>query len=256
MTAVRGAVGPKGRDPGPGWGPGGVGDVGGGGKPRLGTIAREDAHTSGLYTKRPLVIVRGEGARLWDEEGREYIDCVGGQGSANLGHGNTAVADAIAQQLGIDEVHAEVLPQGKNQVVENLQPGGRKVVFVGDGINDAPALAQADVGIALASGTDIAMEAADVTLTHGQLGGVVTAIVAARRTLRTIRGNLFWAFIYNILLIPVAAGVAAPIGIHLNPMLAGVAMGMSSVFVLGNSLRLKRLQGFRSTAPADAAPAH
>ena len=165
-------------------------------------------------------------------------------------------ARAVAQQLGIDEVHAEVLPQGKNQVVENLQQGGRKVVFVGDGINDAPALAQADVGIALASGTDIAMEAADVTLTHGQLGGVVTAIVAARRTLRTIRGNLFWAFIYNILLIPVAAGVAAPIGIHLNPMLAGVAMGMSSVFVLGNSLRLKRLQGFRSTAPADAAPAH
>lgn len=168
-------------------------------------------------------------------------------------------AQTIAEQLGIDEVHAEILPQGKAEVVERLQKAGHRVAFVGDGINDAPALAQADVGIALASGTDIAMEAADVTLTHGHLGGVVTATLAARRTLSTIRGNLFWAFIYNILLIPIAAGVAAPIGVHLNPMIAGVAMGLSSVFVLGNSLRLKRMRGFQVTpsplpAVADTRP--
>ena len=153
-------------------------------------------------------------------------------------------AETVAAQLGIDEVHAEVLPQDKAQVVKQLQSQRRRVAFVGDGINDAPALAQADVGIALASGTDIAIEAADVTLTRGQLGEVVTALTAARRTMGNIRGNLFWAFFYNILLIPIAAGVAVPVGIHLSPMVAGVAMGMSSVFVLGNSLRLKRLRPY------------
>ncbi len=154
-------------------------------------------------------------------------------------------AEAIAAQLGIDVVHAEVLPQDKAGVVAELQRAGRRVAFVGDGINDAPALARADVGIALATGTDIAIEAADVTLTRGQLSEVVTALTAARRTLANIRGNLFWAFFYNILLIPIAAGVAAPLGVRMNPMLAGVAMGLSSIFVLSNSLRLKRLQAFR-----------
>lgn len=163
-------------------------------------------------------------------------------------------AQAVAAQLGIDEVHAEILPQDKAQVVIALQSAGRRVVFVGDGINDAPALAHANVGIALASGTDIALEAADVTLTRGNLQEVVTAIDAARRTLNNIRGNLFWAFFYNILLIPIAAGVAAPLGVHLNPMLAGVAMGLSSIFVLGNSLRLKRLPAFHAHA-AEAAVA-
>lgn len=157
-------------------------------------------------------------------------------------------AEAVAAELGIDEVHAEVLPQDKASVVIDQQQRGHRIAFVGDGINDAPALAQADVGIALASGTDIAIEAADVTLTRGQLGEVVTALTTARRTLGNIRGNLFWAFFYNILLIPVAAGVAVPIGIHMNPMLAGVAMGLSSVFVLSNSLRLKRLQAFQGAA--------
>ncbi len=157
-------------------------------------------------------------------------------------------AEAVAARLGIEEVHAEVLPQDKARVVSELQEAGRRVAFVGDGINDAPALAQADVGIALASGTDIAIEAADVTLTRGQLGEVVTALDAARKTLGNIRGNLFWAFFYNILLIPIAAGVAAPVGIHLNPMLAGVAMGLSSIFVLGNSLRLKRLHAWQTAA--------
>jgi Cu+-exporting ATPase len=159
-----------------------------------------------------------------------------------------ATARAVADQLGIGEVHAEVLPQDKAKVVTKLQAAGHRVAFVGDGINDAPALAQADVGIALATGTDIAIEAADVTLTRGQLGEVVTALGAARRTLGNIRGNLFWAFFYNVILIPIAAGLAAPWGVHLNPMVAGVAMGLSSVFVLGNSLRLRRLEAFQTGA--------
>ena len=154
-------------------------------------------------------------------------------------------ARTVAAALGIDEVHAEIRPQDKAKVVIEFQSKGRRIAFVGDGINDAPALAQADVGIALASGTDIAIEAADVTLTRGQLREVVTAITVARHTLSNIRGNLFWAFFYNILLIPIAAGVAVSIGIHLNPMVAGVAMGLSSVFVLGNSLRLKGLKAFQ-----------
>ena len=159
-----------------------------------------------------------------------------------------AAARVIAGRLGIDDIYAQVLPQDKAEIVRRLQAEGRKVVFVGEGINDSPALAQADVGMALASGTDIAMEAADITLTHGDLGGVITAIQAARQSMRTIRGNLFWAFFYNILLIPVAAGVAIPLGIQLNPMLAGVAMGLSSVFVLSNSLRLKRLQPWEASS--------
>lgn len=170
----------------------------------------------------------------------------GGLGVAMITGDARGTADAVAARLGIATVHAEVLPQDKAKVVAELQRAGRRVAFVGDGINDAPALAQADVGIALATGTDIAIEAADVTLTHGRLSEVVTAITAARRTLRNIRGNLFWAFFYNILLIPIAAGAAAPLGIVMNPMLAGVAMGLSSIFVLGNSLRLKRLQAFQA----------
>ncbi len=159
---------------------------------------------------------------------------------------NSRAAGAVAGRLGIREVHAGILPQGKADVVQQLQGQGRRVVFVGDGINDAPALALADVGIALASGTDIAMEAGEVTLARTGVGGVVTAITAARRTMAVIRGNLFWAFFYNILLIPVAAGVAIPVGIQLSPMLAGLAMGMSSVFVLTNSLRLRRLPAWEA----------
>ena len=153
-------------------------------------------------------------------------------------------AAAIARRAGIEQVHAETLPDGKADVVKAMQAAGRKLAFVGDGINDAPALAQADVGIAVGSGTDIAIEAADVTLTRGDLDGVITALDVARKTLSTIRGNLFWAFIYNILLIPVATGIFYPwFGLHLNPMVAGLAMGLSSVFVVGNSLRLRRLRG-------------
>ncbi|MCW8908869.1 MAG: heavy metal translocating P-type ATPase [Sedimenticola sp.] len=167
-------------------------------------------------------------------------------------------AEAIARQAGIDEVHAEILPDGKAKTVQAMQTRGQKVAFVGDGINDAPALAQADVGIAMGSGTDIAIEAADVTLTRGHLSGVVTALEVARRTLSTIRGNLFWAFIYNILLIPVATGIFYPaFGLHLDPMVAGLAMGLSSVFVIGNSLRLRRLKPARlaEAIPSAAVPA-
>jgi Cu+-exporting ATPase len=153
---------------------------------------------------------------------------------------STHTAQAIARQAGLDEVEAEVLPSGKAEAVQRLQAQGRKVAFVGDGINDAPALAQAEVGVAVATGTDIAIEAADVTLTRGDLGGLLNALEVARRTMRTIRVNLFWAFIYNILLIPLAAGLFYPAwGLTLNPMLAGLAMGLSSVFVVTNSLRLR-----------------
>ncbi|MEY6433783.1 heavy metal translocating P-type ATPase [Thioalkalicoccus limnaeus] len=155
---------------------------------------------------------------------------------------NQGAASAVARRLGVDRVWAEVLPGGKADLVRELKGEGRTVAFVGDGINDAPALAQADVGIALGSGTDIAIEAADVTLTRGELARVITALDLARRTLGTIRGNLFWAFAYNVLLIPVAAGVFyLAYGWHLNPMAAGLAMALSSVFVVTNSLRLRHL---------------
>ncbi|CUA95637.1 heavy metal translocating P-type ATPase [Thiomonas bhubaneswarensis] len=163
-------------------------------------------------------------------------------------------AQAVADALGIQQVHAEVLPQDKARIVADLQAQGRRVAFVGEGLNDGPALAQADVGLALASGTDVAIEAADVSLARGDLATLPTAIDTARHTLRTIHGNLFWAFAYNIVLIPLAAGVAAPWGVHLHPMLAGVAMGLSSVFVLGNSLRLKRLSPWSATHPSPTPP--
>ena len=156
---------------------------------------------------------------------------------------NEGTARAIAAGLGIDEVIAEVLPEGKVDAVKRLKATYGRLAFVGDGINDAPALAEADVGLAIGTGTDVAMEAADVVLMSGNLQGVPTAIALSQETIGNIRQNLFWAFAYNTALIPVAAGVLYPFyGILLSPIFAAGAMALSSVFVLGNALRLRRFQ--------------
>lgn len=155
---------------------------------------------------------------------------------------NSHTAHAIAQQLGIDEVVAEVLPEGKVQAIDQLRATYGTLAFVGDGINDAPALAHADVGIAIGTGTDIAMEAAEVVLMSGDLMGVPKAIALSKSTIKNIKQNLFWAFAYNAALIPIAAGILYPsLGILMSPIFAAAAMALSSVFVLGNALRLRHV---------------
>ena len=154
-----------------------------------------------------------------------------------------STAEAVARRLGIDEVEAEVLPEQKGKVIERLQAQGRVVAMAGDGINDAPALAQAQVGIAMGTGTDVAMESAGVTLVKGDLRGIVRARRLSKGTMRNIRQNLFFALVYNTIGVPLAAGVLYPVlGLLLSPMIAAAAMTFSSVSVISNALRLRRME--------------
>ena len=152
---------------------------------------------------------------------------------------NAETAAAVAAEVGIDEVIADVLPAGKAEVIRRLQDDGHVVAMAGDGVNDAPALAQADLGLAIGTGTDVAIEASDITLVSGDLLASADAIRLSRRTLATIKGNLFWAFGYNVAALPLAAAG------YLNPLIAGAAMAGSSLFVVANSLRLRRFQPLR-----------
>jgi Cu+-exporting ATPase len=154
---------------------------------------------------------------------------------------NRRVAEGVAKQLGLDAVEAEIEPAGKVAQVKKLRAEGQHVAMAGDGINDAPALSEAEVGIAMGTGTDVAMQSAGITLVRGDLLGIAKAIRLGRATMRNIRQNLFFAFLYNALGIPIAAGVLYPfLGLLLSPSLAGAAMSLSSVSVIGNALRLRR----------------
>jgi Cu+-exporting ATPase len=175
-----------------------------------------------------------EAIRALHEEGLQVVMLTGD---------SKVTAEAVARKLGIDRVTAEVLPEQKTEVIKQLQAEGRIVAMAGDGINDAPALAQAQVGIAMGTGTDVAMESAGVTLVKGDLRGIVKARRLSRATMRNIRQNLFFAFIYNALGVPIAAGVLYPFfGLLLSPMIAAAAMSFSSVSVVTNALRLNRVR--------------
>jgi Cu+-exporting ATPase len=155
---------------------------------------------------------------------------------------NKATAQAVANKLGIQDVEADVLPEDKNRIIKRLKAEGRTVAMAGDGVNDAPALAEADIGIAMGTGTEVAIQSAGVTLVKGDLAGIVRARALSRATMRNIRQNLAFAFIYNIVGIPIAAGALYPaFGILLNPMVAALAMSLSSVSVIANALRLRSL---------------
>ena len=175
-----------------------------------------------------------EAVKLLHESGVELVMLTGD---------SRTTAQAVASQLGIDRVEAEVLPEQKAEVIKKLQAEGKKVAMAGDGINDAPALAQADVGIAMGTGTDVAIESASVTLIKGDLRGIAKSRLLSRKTMRNIRQNLFFAFIYNAAGVPIAAGLLYPVfGVLLSPIIAAAAMTFSSVSVIGNALRLRRIR--------------
>jgi Cu+-exporting ATPase len=198
-----------------------------------GLLVAVDGQIAGrLRVADPIKDSTPEAIRMLHAEGIKIVMLTGDQ---------RATAEAVARELGIDEVYAEVLPDQKGEVIKKLQSEGRVVAMAGDGINDAPALAQAQVGIAMGTGTDVAMESAGITLVKGDLRGIARARRLSRAVMRNIRQNLFWAFVYNTLGVPVAAGVLYPVfGILLSPMLAAAAMSFSSVSVVGNALRLRR----------------
>jgi Cu+-exporting ATPase len=192
-----------------------------------------DAQLAGvLGVADPIKVSTPEAIRLLHADGVRIVMVTGD---------SRTTAEAVARRLGIDEVIAEVLPEQKNEIVKRLQGDGRIVAMAGDGINDAPALAQAHVGIAMGTGADVAMESAGVTLVKGDLRGIARARRLSRATLRNIRQNLFFAFVYNTLGVPLAAGVLYPFfGLLLSPMIAAAAMTFSSVSVIANALRLRR----------------
>ncbi|MDX8386501.1 MAG: copper-translocating P-type ATPase, partial [Gallionella sp.] len=194
-----------------------------------------DGKAAGLIgVADPVKISTPEAIRALHEEGIQVIMLTGD---------NRTTAEAVAKKLGIDRIEAEVLPEQKSSIVKQLQAQGRIVAMAGDGINDAPALAQAQVGIAMGTGTDVAMESAGVTLIKGDLLGIVRAVRLSRETMRNIRQNMFFAFIYNVLGIPIAAGLLYPFfGMLLSPMIAAAAMSFSSVSVITNALRLRRIK--------------
>jgi len=182
----------------------------------------------------PIKESTAEAIRLLHEEGLRIVMLTGD---------SRATAEAVARKLGIDEVIAEVLPDQKSEAIKRLQSEGRVVAMAGDGVNDAPALAQAQVGIAMGTGTDVAIESAGMTLIKGDLHGIVRARLLSRGTMRNIRQNLFFAFVYNVLGVPIAAGVLYPIiGLLLSPMIASAAMTFSSVSVIANALRFRSLE--------------
>jgi len=191
-----------------------------------------DGKAAGLIgVADPVKASTPEAIRALHEEGIQVIMLTGD---------NRVTAQAVAKKLGIDRIEAEVLPEQKASIVKQLQAQGRIVAMAGDGINDAPALAQAQVGIAMGTGTDVAMESAGVTLIKGDLTGIVRAVRLSRATMKNIRQNLFFAFIYNVLGIPIAAGVLYPFfGLLLSPIIAAAAMSFSSVSVISNALRLR-----------------
>ncbi|HLE70175.1 MAG TPA: heavy metal translocating P-type ATPase, partial [Vicinamibacteria bacterium] len=193
-----------------------------------------DGKPAGLLSVTdPIRPTTPEAIRLLHDEGLDLVMLTGD---------NRVTALAVARKLGIDRVEAEVLPKDKAEHVERLQREGRKVAMAGDGVNDAPALARADVGIAMGTGTDVAIESADVVLVKGDLRGIVRARRLSRGTMRNIRQNLFFAFVYNTLGVPVAAGALYPFfGLLLSPMIASAAMTVSSVSVIVNALRLRKL---------------